>query len=359
MTSEKQELINNVVMSCLPVMTEEQADHLRSALLIHLNNYEIKRVTTDIVEYQGNQTEMLLRKFLVAKRVNGCTPRTIQCYGEYLNRQLREFNKPLAEITTDDIRYYLAVKETRDGISKVSLNNERRILSVFFEFLRDEEIITKNPIRGIARIKEPKHKKKAFTELEIEKLRECCNDNRSRCMMEVMLSTGCRVSELVDIRLDEIGDDSIVVHGKGQKDRICYLNAKAIMSINNYIKDRSDENPYLFASSRYNVQTRLTKEFNRYSRSGTWWQHPELVHESDHLDKGSVENIINKLGKRAEVENTYPHRFRRTCATMALRHGMPIEQVSKMLGHEQLDTTQIYLDLSDEDLKMSHKKYVV
>jgi len=360
MTGDRQTLINDIMMSCLPVLSDEQADHVRNTLAIKLNSYNVERCTTDIVEYQGNEKELLLRKFLIAKRVNGCTERTIKMYGDYLKRSIYEISKPISQITTDDIRYYLALKETRDGVSKVSLNNERRVLSTFFTFLQDEEIISKNPVRGISNIKGKQRKKNAFTEMEIEQLRQACSDERISCMIEILLSTGCRVSELCGIKLTDISADTVLVHGKGQKDRVCYLNAKALISISSYVELRNDSNPYLFASSKYDITyTEMSSDMRSRNRRLDWWKHADLVSEDRRLNVSSVEAKIRNLGKDAGVPHTHPHRFRRTCATMALRHGMPIEQVSKMLGHEQISTTQIYLDLSEEDLKISHRKFVV
>ena len=173
-------------------------------------------------------------------------------------------------------------------------------------------------------------------------------------IVEVLLSTGCRVSELCGIKIDDIEQGKCTVHGKGNKDRIVYFTAKAELAIRKLLEERHDSNPFLFPSG-VNLGDCLE---NKERSSPTWYQRPELIGEGMR-DKGAIESTVRKIGKRAGVENVHPHRFRRTSATLALRRGMPIELVSKMLGHEQLTTTQLYLDLNEDELEAAHRKYVV
>lgn len=181
--------------------------------------------------------------------------------------------------------------------------------------------------------------------------------------LEIMLSTWCRVSELAGIKISDFSEDreSVLIHGKGQKDRICYMNAKAKIVLVQYMSYRDDNNPYLFPSCKYTATEKQafssgTKKLKREELCN-WWHYEEYIGDG-HIDKSSIESKIRRLGKKAGVDNTHPHRFRRTGATFALRRGMPIEQVSKLLGHESIETTQIYLDISDRELEQSHKKYV-
>ena len=159
-------------------------------------------------------------------------------------------------------------------------------------------------------------------------------------MIELLLSTSCRVSEVAQILIEEIDGERILVHGKGEKDRYVYLNAKAQLMLERYMSERKDKSPYLFPRCR------------------DGWRNPKNIEEG-HIDMATIEQMTRKIAKRAGVERANPHKFRRTCATMALRRGMPIEQVSKMLGHEQVSTTQIYLDLTEDELALAHKKYVI
>lgn len=325
-----------------------------------LGDYEIQNRTTEIAPLKEDRNEYLFKKFLTAKIVKGCTDRTVRYYQKQLQFTFDRIKRTADEVTVDDIRYYLAVRQKRDGISKTTANNELRVLSSFYQYLQSEEIVLKNPTLKIEKIKERKKKKHAFTEIEIEKIRDATRNARERAVVDVLLSTGCRVSELVGIKINDISGDKLVVHGKGEKDRTVYLNAKAVLSLEKYLKERNDNNPYVFCGGIYVSDDKWNMHKYQISKNGEWYKEPELVSKDMPVDKGTIEQFTRKLKKRSGIESgCYPHKFRRTCATMALRRGMPIEQVSKMLGHESIETTQIYLDLNEEELEQAHKKYVV
>lgn len=324
-----------------------------------LGEYEVQDRTTEIAIRSEDRNEYLFKKFLTAKIVKGCTDRTIDYYGKSLNFIFERINKTADDVTTDDIRYYLAIRQKRDGITKTTANNELRVLSSFYQYLQAEEIVLKNPVQKIEKIKERKKKKNAFTELEIEKIRDATKNYRERAVVDVLLSTGCRVSELATMKISDIEGNKMVVHGKGEKDRIVYLNAKAMISLEKYLSERSDNNQYIFCGGYFVQNNKEAMGKYQCSKNGEWYKDPDLVSDG-HVDKGTIEQLMRKLKKRSGLETAcYPHKFRRTCATMALRHGMPIEQVSKMLGHESIETTQIYLDLDENSLEQAHKKYVV
>ncbi len=282
---------------------------------------------------------------------------TIKAYGAGIRSILLAIGKTVDDITSDDIRYYLALRQRRDGIAKVTADTELRYLRSFFQYLMAEEMVTRNPTAKVDRIKCDRRRKEAFTDLEIEKIRMAAQGERERAIIETLLSTGCRVSELTAIRIDEIDGNKILVHGKGAKDRTVYLNARAELAIQVYLNERKDTNPYFLAGGIQALGAKGKKK--RQAMSADWWKEPKLVTTNAHLNEGSVESITRNIAKRAGVEQANPHKFRRTCATMALRRGMPIEQVSKMLGHEEITTTQIYLDLTESELEQAHKKYVV
>lgn len=326
----------------------------KNTVYLIAGNYEITDRCTQLAELREERNEKILERFLIAKTVKGCTKRTIRYYQAEIKKALDRIGKTVDDITAEDIRYLMAVRQARDHVSKTTADNELRCLRSFFQFLASEELIAKNPTLRIDAVKEKKKQKKAFTEIEIEKLRNVARDEREKAIMEILLSTGCRVSELVNIKIEEIRGDQILIHGKGEKDRNVYLNAKAIVAIENYQKERKDKNPYLFPGGRMISE----KKQHRGKKAG-WWKEEENVTKDTHYGTGAVEKMMRKLAKKAGIEQANPHKFRRTCATMALRRGMPIEQVSKMLGHEQISTTQIYLDLSEEDLRAAHQKYVI
>lgn len=348
----KDQIVNSIVcmLDGMGVDTEGIADKL----YIIMKDVEIKPIETALALRDDALNDNLLNRFLAAKMVKGCTKRTIMRYKKQISWTLSKFGKSCTEISADDIRVYIALRLTRDGISKVSANNEILCLRTFYSWLNVEGILQTNPMLKIDRIKTDKIKKKTFTALECEKLRDSCRTSLETAIVEVLLSTGCRVSELCGIRIDDIEQGKCIVHGKGNKDRIVYFTAKAELAIKKLLEERKDTNPYLFPAG-VNLGENLEHEKRA---SPDWYKYPELIGEGMR-DKGAIESTVRKIGKRAGVENVHPHRFRRTSATLALRRGMPIELVSKMLGHEQLTTTQLYLDLSEDDLEAAHRKYVV
>lgn len=348
----KDELVNSIV--CMLDSMDVDTDGVADRLYILMKDIEIKPMETALALRDDALNEQLLKRFLAAKMVKGCTKRTIDRYRKQISWTLSKFGKSCTEITADDIRVYIALRLTQDGISKVSANNEILCLRTFYSWLNVEGILPVNPMLKIDRIKTDKIKKKAFTDLECEKIRANCRTAMETAIVEVLLSTGCRVSELVGIRIDDIKQGKCIVHGKGNKDRTVYFTAKAELAIQRFLAERSDVNPYLFPGG---IPLATSKNHSAYCKP-TWYQHPDLIGDNAR-DKGAVEDTVRNIGKRAGVENVHPHRFRRTSATLALRRGMPIELVSKMLGHEQLTTTQLYLDLTEDELEAAHRKYVV
>lgn len=325
-----------------------------------LGEFEVQNRTTEVALLKADRNEYLFKKFLTAKIVKGCTDRTVEFYQKELRFVFDRIHKTADDVTTDDVRFYLAIRQKKDKISKTTANNELRVLSSFYQYLQAEEIILKNPILKIEKIKEDKKKKSAFTEIEVEKIRDATRNARERAIVDVLLSTGCRVSELIGIKIADINQDKLVVHGKGGKDRTVYLNAKAVVSLQKYIEERQDQNPYVFCGGYFCKNNKEKMSMYQCSKRGEWYKNAELVSKDRATDRGTVEQLMRKLKKRSGIDSgCYPHKFRRTCATMALRRGMPIEQVSKMLGHESVETTQIYLDLNEQDLEQAHKKYVV
>ena len=349
----KEELIEKIVMAFSDLDIE--LSDLKNRLYIVMNDYRIEPAQTALVTREENKNEWLLKKFIISKTVKGCTERTIEYYGKEISKTLMEIGKPADQITTDDILYHLAVREKRDGVSKTTLDNTLRCLKTFFTYLVEEDIVRKNPAMKIGKIKGPKVRKEAFTEIEVEKIRQACNNSKDLAIVEILLSTGCRLSELVQIKLTEVKGNKIVVHGKGGKDRIVYLNAKALLALQKYMNVLTKtKNPYLFPKMLSVPE--ITKKTGQSRGS---YMNAANIKEQGHMDKSSVEQAVRRVGKRAGVEKAHPHKFRRTCATFALRRGMPLLHVSKMLGHEQVSTTQIYLDLNERDLEAAHEKYVI
>ena len=345
----REELLNRFLM--ILIRNNIKIDNIKEEAYIILDDYEIQKRTTELITTDENRNEELIKTFLIAKHVKGCTATTIEYYKLELKKIILELGKTIDNITTQDIRYYLAKRQVQDKVTKTTIDNELRVLRSFFKFLTMEEIIVKDPTTKIDRIKVDKKKKKAFTDLEIERMRSYLKDDlRIKAMFELLLSTGCRISEANNIKIDDIQENKVNVLGKGNKERTVYLNAKAQLAILEYLEKRTDSNPYLFAKSNKKCKGKLKRN---------WWQDVKYVDEKEHVDNSAIESNFRQIAKKLGLESANPHRFRRTCATFALRRGMPIEQVSKMLGHESLETTQIYLDLTQEELENMHKKYVI
>ena len=355
----KEQLENDLVIALTPYLKDMNGQELKLRISMVLAEYEVTKTERALTVYEGDVNELIMKRFLSAKIAQGCSKKTIAFYKNSITASLEQIGKPYNDVTADDIRLYLAKRIYMDKVSKVSANNERRNLSAFYGWLQREEILLKNPMVKVDAVKVTKTKKKAFEQMEIEKIRDACRSRRETAMIEVLLSTWARVSEVVQMRIDDIHGDHLIVHGKGDKDREVYLTAKSILAIQNYLEERNDDNPYVFPRARYagDVMTMCTGRHRKLQCE--WYKAPALVDPDGHMDHSSLEGIVRSIGRRAGVSNTHPHRFRRTGATMALRNGMPLIQVSKLLGHENIGTTQIYLDVSDEELAQAHKRYVV
>lgn len=325
------DFLNSLVMTIYPYVEEDELQKIKMQFDILLHDYEIRKTSTELTVYKGSVNDEMLVRFLRAKVARGCTKRTIGLYQVSARKVLEKIGKPYNEVTPDDLRYYIAYRISVDGVTKTTVGNEMRCLSSFYTWLRMEELLPKNPFDKVESIKKQKKKKKAFTQMEIEKIRAGCRTKKELAIVEMLLSTWCRVTELANIKISDIKDRKCTVLGKGDKYREVYINAKAEIALNMYLAERKDDSPYLF--------------------SGKWVDRAMNIH--------SIEDIVKDIGKRAGVENVHPHRFRRTGATMALRAGMPLMIVSKLMGHESVGTTQIYLDISSEELEASHEKYVV
>jgi len=321
----------------------------RNKLQIIFNDYVISPKETAMVVYTEGKNEIFLKRFILAKAVKGLQKRTLEQYRAEISRTLEKIGKDADTITSIDIQVYLARLLT-NGCTKSYCDTVRRYMNTFYSYLYKEELISTNPMNKVEGIKYHREKEPAFTDMEIEQMRSVCKDNRERAMFELLLSTGCRASELASIRTDDLKAEEVTILGKGGKYRTVYINAKASVALKAYVSERRDANPYLFAGGSFQ---------KTYSRKNNWYKEPEMVSDDRPINAESVNDIMKRIAKRAGVENAHAHRFRKTCATMALRHGMPIEFVSMMLGHEQIATTQIYLDIQQSDLALAHKKYVV
>ena len=271
--------------------------------------------------------------FLDAKKIEGCSERTIQYYAVTVEHLLKQTDTEVRKITTEEIRAYLADYQKINGCSNVTIDNIRRNISSFFSWLEEEDYILKSPMRRIHKIKTKTVVKNVITDEGIEKLRDNCKEIRDLAMIDLLYSTGIRVGELVNLNIDDIDLEGreCVVYGKGDKERKVYFDAKAKVHLKEYIVSRNDQNSALFVT---------------------------LDSPHDRLKISGVEIRLRQLGRSLELDRIHPHKFRRTMATRAIDKGMPIEQVQRILGHSQIDTTMQYAMVNQSNVKSSHQKYM-
>ena len=281
----------------------------------------------------ASENEQLLRAFLAAKRVEGCSARTVSYYESTLSKALSAMGKHASLVTTDDLREYLHEYPLARGASNATVDNVRRVLSTFFSWLEDEDHIVKSPVRRIRKIRSCRTVKKTYCDEELERLRDHCERERDLAMIDFLSSTGVRVGELVGLNRSHVDMSrrECIVLGKGNKQRVVYFDARTKVHLQQYLELRDDDCPALFVS--------LSNPIRRLEISG-------------------VESRLRMLGKEAGVDRVHPHKFRRTMATRAIDKGMPIEQVQRLLGHQKIDTTLMYAMVDQNNVRHSHRKYV-
>lgn len=319
-----QEVINEVLCQMMPHLSNDQVVLLKNVL-------EGAMLKSGAVSEQTD--EMLVESFIAAKRLEGCSERTLIFYKNTIEKMLSAIAKNIKAITTDDLRGYLSEYQDSNSVSKVTIDNIRRNLSSFFSWLEDENYILKSPVRRIHRVKATTSVKETYSDEDLERLRDSCTELRDLTLIDILASTGMRVGELVRLNRTDINfnERECVVFGKGDKERIVYFDARTKIHLQNYLNERADDNPALFVG---------------------------LKAPYDRLEIGGVETRLKKLGGMVQIEKVHPHKFRRTMATTAIDKGMPIEQVQKLLGHEKIDTTLNYAMVKQSNVKNAHRKYI-
>jgi site-specific recombinase XerD len=328
----KDKLITKIQASMATILNATQQEELRRVLAYTLHNVDMtENKASEQLETKGNGE--LLEVFIAAKRIEGCSEKTLKYYDTTVQQMFGSVERLVREISTDDLRGYLARYQKERGSSKVTIDNMRRIFSSFFGWLEDEDYILKSPVRRIHKIKTDKPLKDTFSDEGLELLRDACEEIRDLAMIDMLASTGMRVGELVQLNREDINfhERECVVLGKGGSERAVYFDARTKIHLLDYLGNRIDDNPALFVS--------LT-----------------LPHQR--LMIGGVETRLRKIGKCADIKKVYPHKFRRTLATRAIDKGMPIEQVQRLLGHVKIDTTMHYAMVNQANVKNSHRKFI-
>ncbi len=319
-------------------MTNNEKEEIMSKSALFLSKPDLAQLSYAIdevmVKKPNEKTNVqYLKLFETAKNVEGCSKKSMKFYMYILNNFLRGTNKAVGEMITDDIRNYLDDYSSKTSISKVSMDNMRRVLSSFFSWLENEDYIRKNPVKRIHKIKAIRVIKQAYTDENIEKLKDSCKSLRDKVIVELLASTGIRVGELVTLNKNSIDleNKECIVLGKGGKQRKVYFDSKTKLHMETYFRSRIDDNEAVFVS--------LFSPFKRLQISG-------------------VEIMLRKLGSITEIVNVHPHRFRRTLATRAIDKGMPVEQVQLLLGHSKIDTTMHYALVDQSNVKNSYRRFI-
>lgn len=322
-------LINDIEQAMLGVLNNEQMSQLRKVLDYTFRDINVSSKNNE--ECSGNSE--LIDIFLSAKRVEGCSDKSMHYYQSTLNNAIRKIGKNIRHITTDDLRSYLNDYQLTSGATKVTVDNIRRILSSFFSWLEDEDYIVKSPVRRIHKVKVGKTVKETYSDEALEQMRDHCEGIRDLALIDLLASTGMRVGELVKLNRNDIDFENreCIVTGKGDKQRRVYFDARTKIHLQRYFAERIDDNPALFVS---------------------------LLAPYDRLQISGVEIRLRRLGRELNIPKVHPHKFRRTLATMAIDKGMPIEQVQHLLGHQSLDTTLQYAMVNQTNVKMSHRKFI-
>jgi len=323
-----QQLIHDIQQDLHDDFTQEQLSSLTEVLIAHLRPILDKEETPS-----DSISSELLTQFIAAKRVEGCSDKSMTYYESTIRNMLKCIGKCERDITTEDLREYLNNYQQKGNVSKITLDNVRRILSSFFSWLEDEDYIVKSPVRRIHKVKTGKTVKETYSDEALELMRDHCQDMRDLAMIDLLVSTGIRVGELVHLDRKDIDFENreCIVFGKGNKERKVYFDARTKIHLQKYLSGRSDDNAALFVS--------LLAPFERLKISG-------------------VEIRLRKIGKELNMTHVHPHKFRRTLATMAIDKGMPIEQVQHLLGHQSIDTTLQYAMVNQANVKNSCKKFI-
>jgi site-specific recombinase XerD len=328
----KDEFVKTLIQTMSANLKKEQCCILKNVVENLLISFElVEKETSEEKRIKENHT--LLDAFIAAKKIEGCSDKTLHYYKTTIEHLFVEVTKDINKMETNDIRYYLAAYQENKKLSKVTIDNVRRIFSSFFAWLEDEDYIPKSPVRRIHKVRTDTLVKEILSDESIEILRDNCTEIRDLAMIDLLASTGMRVGELVKMNRTDIDfqERQCIVFGKGNKEREVYFNARTKIHLKQYISQRTDDNPALFVS--------LSKPHTRLSISG-------------------VEVRLRQLGKRVNLKKVHPHKFRRTLATMAIDKGMPIEQVQKLLGHVKIDTTLHYAMVNQNNVKMAHRKFI-
>jgi site-specific recombinase XerD len=314
----------------MEVFTPEQVSMISDIVTRVANDYELTPRCTELAVLDDSNTK-LLKRYLASLTLNGLSKNTVYAYMRTLVRLSETMKMNYVDMGVYEIRYYLACEKQR-GISMRSVENTRANISAFFQWLSSEEVIPKNPCANIRPIQYSVKERKAFSDVEIDALRSACTNTRDRALIELLLSSGVRVSELASLEVGDVDFTSgkiVVRHGKGSKLRFTFLDSVAIHHLKEYLTSRPEKDATSLFLSKHHLP----------------------------LTKSGVRTILSAIAVRAGVENVHPHRFRRTFATKLAARGMKLQDIQKLMGHSNPSTTMEYIAISTDQLENSYKSH--
>lgn len=340
----KEIFYSNLRVALFDIIPTEEIPKVMDIVTQQLGQYDLTLKPHEVVVYDQGDGDMV-KRFFIAKATEGLSDNSLRTYKDVLARTFNLIGKHIKDITTDDIRLLLAQMRLK-GDSATYQNLVRRTLNTFFGWLAKEDFIQSNPMLRIACIREPKKLKKPFSEDELERLRFNAGSLRNQCIVEFLYSTGCRISEMLNLNREDVNliDNEVMVLGKGKKYRMAYFSPRCKALLQTYLNTRKDDNKALFVT-----------DYSDWKGNADWLKGKDGLR----IESSGVRVMLKNIGKKADVSDVHPHRFRRTAATLALKRGMKITDVQKLLGHTDIKTTTIYAISTDEEVKREHEKYLV
>lgn len=334
-------IIKEVCRAMSAELTTEQLQKLEGVLYIQMKDVEVSKSSYELAPADTYSDAQAVREFIASKRISGRADSTLQQYHYEIWKCRTAIGKSFRDITTADIKAYLGILREYQKNSLTTINNKRRYLNSFFGYLSNEGIITGNPVSRIEAVKEPQRKKKAYSAQDLEAMRAKCGHVRDRALLEFLLATGLRVSELSSLTVEQIDlyKQTFSVIGKGNKERKAYVNDTAMYHLHKYL------------------QWRMQKECIAWEDLKTRPLFAQIKAPYKALENNGIRSALKKIGIAAEVSNVHPHRFRRTFASEASHRQIPLEDLKELMGHEKLDTTLLYID-NERDIEASYRKYV-
>ena len=326
-------LRNDLSVRLLESFTPDQVREILASMDVISADYEITRKSRELILVGG--VPEIVKIYIASKAIENRSMRTLESYRRILSNFFAAVAIPFPNISANDIRAYLYSYKQTHNVNDATLNIMRSVICGFFAWATNEEYIARNPAARIGVISHQPADRHAMTPMELETMRSVCSDLREKALVDLLYSTGCRVSEVADMKISDVDMDAgsaVVRHGKGDKRRTVYLNAECIVSLRAYLAARTDSCQALFISDRKPAHA---------------------------LTSRSIESAISKIRDRSGITvHITPHVFRHTTATTALRSGMPVEQVQRLLGHSNINTTLIYAKTDDSDVKANHQRFV-